>query len=158
MKPLICLASTALFASLIAISSPAQAQSDEDIFLGEAAIVGSWSFQTAPYRGETCVMSGNMNVQPTSSPDVFTCSFTATEECQGQDAWVVEQTCKAISRDGRVSIKSTIVNFLESKEFTGSYVPDHFALNLVSRELMTGSLVSAVTAPIEFRRNAENVS
>ena len=103
-------------------------------------------------------MSGNMSIRPTNNSEVFSCSFTAVEDCQGQDKWVVEQTCKAVSRDGRVSIKSSIVNFLEAKAYTASYAPDHFALNVVSKELMTGSLVSAVTAAVEFRRDADNVS
>ena len=152
------LSSVMLIAGLLAI--PAGAQQDEraDTFIGPSPVIGSWSFQTAPYRQGTCTMSGQMNIRPTSSANIFSCSFTATEECTGQDKWVVEQTCKAINREGRLSIESTIVNFLEAKQFTDSYVPDHFALRVVNRELMTGSLISAVSAPIEFRRDAENVS
>ena len=66
-------------------------------------------------------MSGNMNIRPTAAPNTFSCSFTAVEECTGQDKWIVEQTCKAVNRDGRLSIKSSIVNFLEAKKGTLAY-------------------------------------
>jgi len=156
MKRLTCLALGAFATALIAV--PTSAQEESDTFIGRSPVVGSWSFRTAPYRGDACVMSGNMNIRSTEKPNVFACSFTAVEECTGQDKWVVEQTCKAVNRDGEVSIKSQIVNFLESKEYTASYVPDHFGLTLVSRELMTGALISAVSAPVEFRRVADNLS
>jgi len=157
MKRLICLSLGALTTALVAMPASTQQRSG-DTFIAPSPIVGSWSFQTAPYRGEACVMSGNMNIRPTENSEVFACSFTAIEECTGQDKWVVEQTCKAVNRDGEVSIKSQIVNFLESKEYTASYVPDHFGLTLVNRELMTGALISAVSAPVEFRRIADNLS
>ena len=156
MKRLISLAACAITAMFGIM--PASAQDGNDTFIGPSPIVGAWSFRTAPYRDGVCVMSGNMHIRPTGNSEVFSCSFTAVEECPGQDKWVVEQTCKAVNRDGRLSIKSTIVNFLESKEFTASYVPDHFGLTVVNRELMTGSLISAVTAPVEFHRDADNVS
>lgn len=160
MRPSYILISAMLAAT--GVGGPANTQEDNDeaprTYIGPSPIIGAWSFKSAPYRQESCTMSGNMNIQPTSSPNIFKCSFTATEECVGQDKWVVEQTCQAINREGRLSIESTIVNFLEAKPLTDSYQPDHFALNVVSRELMTGSLISAISAPIEFRRNAENVS
>jgi hypothetical protein len=143
---------------ITAVPAPAQEDENARTYVGPSSIVGAWSFRSAPYRGDACIMSGHMNIRPTTSPGIFSCSFTASEECAGQDKWVVEQTCKAISREGRLSIESKIVNFLEAKQFTQSYAPDHFALTIVNRELMTGSLVSAVSAPIEFRREVENVS
>lgn len=157
MNRFICL-SAIIMASHLASAPPAKAQANDKAFIGSSPIVGSWSFRTAPYHEETCVMSGNMSIRPTETADVFNCSFTAVEECTGFDKWVVEQTCKAVNQDGRLSIRSTIVNFLEAREYTESYVPDHFGLEVVSRELMTGYLISAVSAPIEFRREADNVS
>jgi len=156
MKRLISLVACALTVALGPV--PTSAQERSETFIGPSPVVGAWSFRTAPYRGDICVMSGHMNIRPTDNSEVFSCSFTAVEECVGQDKWVVEQTCKAVSREGRLSIKSTIVNFLESKEFTSSYAPDHFGLTVVSKELMTGALISAVTAPVEFHRTADNVS
>ena len=103
-------------------------------------------------------MSGHMNIRPTATAGVFACNFTAREDCTGQDTWIVEQSCKAVNRDGQLSIKSNIENFLESKEFTDSYEPDNFSLQVESRERMSGLLVSAVTAPIEFRRKPDNLS
>jgi len=63
-----------------------------------------------------------------------------------------------VNRDGQLSIKSSIENFLEAKEFTDSYVPDNFSLQVESRERMSGLLVSAVSAPVEFRRKPDNLS
>lgn len=156
MKRLTCLFLGAFAAALIAV--PTSAQEDSDTYISRSPIAGSWTFRTTPYRGGSCVMSGNMNIRATENTNVFACSFTAVEECTGQDKWVVEQTCKAVNNDGEVTIKSQIVNFLESKEYTASYVPDHFGLTLVSRELMTGALISAVSAPVEFRRIPDNLS
>jgi len=115
MKRLFCLTAAMLTGAII--GAPASAQGGSDTFIGPSPIVGSWSFRTVPYRQDTCVMSGNMSIRPTNNSEVFSCSFTAVEDCQ-----------------------------------------DHFALNVVSKELMTGSLVSAVTAAVEFRRDADNVS
>lgn len=142
---------------VLGVSIPA-AHSDTESFKEPSPIVGSWSFETAPYREATCVMSGNMNIQATPTPDVFNCSFTAIEACEAREKWVVEQTCKAVSVEGKVLVESSIVNFLEARDYTASYAPDHFQLQVQSRELMTGSLISAVTAPVEFRRNADNLS
>lgn len=158
MTPLKRLIAASFVTCLIGLPCYAQDQRSEETFIGQSPVVGSWSFKTTPYRQGTCKMSGNMNISPTERANMFTCSFTATEECKGQDKWVVEQTCKAVNQDGQLSIKSSIVNFLDGKEYTASYVPDHFALNIISRELMSGSLVSAVSAPVEFRRDADNVS
>lgn len=152
------LSSLTLLFAFVATPVYAQEQGEPGTFIGPSPIIGSWSFHSAPYREGTCIMSGNMSIRPTSSREIFSCSFTAVEDCEGQDKWVVEQTCKAINREGRLTIKSTIVNFLEAKAFTDSYAPDHFSLDVVSKELMTGALISAVTAPVEFRRDADNVS
>ena len=38
------------------------------------------------------------------------------------------------------------------------YVPDNFTLTIQSDERMFGALVSAVTAPVEFRRANDGIS
>jgi len=156
MKRILYLASLALCAALL--PSSGNTQSEEQGFTRPSPVTGSWSFESSRYREGTCVMSGHMSIRPTSKAGVFACSFTAIEDCTGQDTWVVEQSCKAVNRDGRLSIKSNIENFLEAKEFTDSYVPDNFSLQVESRERMSGSLLSAVIAPVEFRRNPDNLS
>lgn len=156
MKQILYLASLALCAALLPFN--ANTQSEDRSFTPPSPITGSWSFESARYRGGACVMSGHMNIRPTAKADVYACNFTALEDCTGQDTWVVEQSCKAVNRDGQLSIKSNIENFLEAKEFTDSYVPDNFSLQVESRERMSGLLVSAVSAPVEFRRKPDNLS
>ena len=162
MKRLIFYTFATLLLALTAFPSNGQDSGEDkterETFVGPPPVVGSWKFQSSRYRADSCVMSGNMYIRQTSSANVFKCSFTAIEDCDGQDKWVVEQTCEATLGDGRLGIKSEIVNFLQAKEFTASYAPDHFALTVDNRELMTGSLVSAVVAPVEFRRQADNLS
>ncbi len=104
-------------------------------------------------------MTGRMSIRSsTVSPNAFTCSFVSVEDCNGLDPWVVEQSCEAEKRDAELTISSRIVSFLEAKEFTGSYAPDHFVLNINSKSQMTGALISAIKAPVEFRREKENLS
>ena len=159
MKRFIHLASTALLLAFSLPFSMAQDREEQpERFVPPSSIVGAWSFETELYRGQSCKMSGNMNINPTDRPNVFNCSFTAIEDCIGQDEWVVEQTCKLVNTEGRLTVKSQIVNFLQSKEYTASYAPDHFSLQVQNRQLMTGSLISAVTAPVTFRRNPDNLS
>lgn len=147
-----------LLASLLASTVPSQAQTPSDTFIPPSPIIGSWSFQTDEYREGTCKMSGKMSIRKTSEANAFTCSFVSIEKCDGSDRWVVEQTCEVSKHDKELTISSQIVNFLEAREFTGSYAADHFVLNIASKHLMTGSLVSAVRAPVEFRRDKENLS
>ena len=158
MKQILCFAGLALSLVLTAAPSEGQADSERKTYLGPSPVVGSWKFETARYREDACVMSGNMHIRPTESQTDFNCSFTAVEDCVGEDKWIVEQTCEANLANGKLAIRSTIVNFIEAEAFTDSYAPDHFALSVISREFMTGKLVSAVVAPIEFRREADNVS
>ena len=141
-----------IMSALLASANPAAA---EDV---PASISGTWAFETSDYRDGTCRMSGKMHIRPSKSQTNLTCSFTAIEECAGSDRWVVEQTCAASRRDTELSISSKIVSFLEAKEFTDSYAPDHFLLNVINKERMTGSLVSAIRAPVEFWREEENLS
>ena len=148
----------ALIATLLASAAPSSAQDKPKTFATPSSIIGNWTFQTAKYRDSTCQMSGRMSIKPSITPSAFTCSFTAIEECAGADRWVVEQTCEAVKRNADLTISSQIVNFLESKEFTGSYAADHFVLKINNKHLMTGSLVSAVKAAVEFRREEENLS
>ncbi|MEL7129786.1 MAG: hypothetical protein AAGK23_09580 [Pseudomonadota bacterium] len=124
----------------------------------EENIIGSWSFETDRYRADTCVLYGSMQVRPTAEEDIYRCTFTAVEDCDGQDRWVVEQTCRA-SRDGdNLAIQSTIVNFLEFEQHTENYAPDHFALAVESANKMVGTLVSAIRAKVTFERTPDTIS
>ena len=53
---------------------------------------------------------------------------------------------------------ATIEEMLETKMPEMYYVPDNFTLTIQSHERMFGALVSAVTAPVEFRRANDGIS
>ncbi|MEO0882610.1 MAG: hypothetical protein AAFY34_07720 [Pseudomonadota bacterium] len=131
------------------IALPASAQTD---------IVGSWTFETDRYRAGVCQLYGTMKVRTTPEDGKYRCAITAVEDCQNEDRWVVEQTCSAYRAENTLSVRSTIVSFIEADVNPENYVPDHFALEIESSDRMNGSLVSAIIAPVEFRRTTEGIS
>ncbi len=121
-------------------------------------VLGNWSFQTSPYRSGQCVMTGTMNLSPHPDADRYTCELTAVEMCSMWGRSVVRQSCSATRFGNQVSIRSTIEEMLESKFEGLVYVPDNFTLTIQSSQRMFGALVSAVTAPVEFRRATDGIS
>ncbi|MFN3608819.1 MAG: hypothetical protein ACK4Y9_07130 [Hyphomonas sp.] len=121
-------------------------------------VLGSWSFQTSPYRSGQCVMSGTMRLSPHEDEDRYACELTAVEMCSMWGRSVVRQSCEARRFGDQVSIRSTIEEMLESKFEGLLYVPDNFTLTIQSHERMFGALVSAVRAPVEFRRANDGIS
>jgi hypothetical protein len=125
-------------------------------------VLGTWRFQTKPYRGGQCIMSGLMHLKDAPESGVYSCELTALEVCSLWGRSRVRQSCEARRFGNQVSVRSSIEEFLETKsdleDYTFNYVPDNFALTVQSAERMYGSLVSAVTAPVEFRRTREGVS
>jgi len=125
-------------------------------------VLGTWTFQTTPYREGQCLMSGTMRLMPAPEEGVYKCELTAMEVCSLWGRSLVRQSCTARRFGNQVSIRSTIEEMLETKladdgmEFT--YVPDNFALTIQSAQRMFGSLVSAVAAPVEFRRAESGIS
>jgi hypothetical protein len=117
-------------------------------------IAGAWRFETAPYDGGACRMTGTMTIVRGRGANAYTCTFIATESCRwGQ--WSAEQRCTA-QRDGaRVDIASTIVRLTPPGT---SYVPDNWSLTIRSSDLMVGELRSADIAGVEFRRGPALVS
>ncbi len=143
----------------VPVMTMAAAQSaDAPAGADKARIEGSWKFQTEPYREGTCVLSGTMQIRPTETADQYNCQFTAIEDCQGQDRWVVQQTCEAARKDGRLSITSSITGFIEAEAITDAYQTDNFVLQITSSSVMDGWLVSAISAPVAFYRALDIVS
>ncbi len=147
-----------LFATLLSGGlTSASAQS------GAERAIGSWDFQSVPYRDDTCQMSGTMRIRPDRdasgrSTGELSCAFTAVEACIGQDRWIVEQICTVENSGDQLSISSSIVNFIEADTFTGSYLPDHFVLTIESASRMKGQIISSISAGVEFVRQEEAVS
>ena len=138
------------------IAGPALANSGKD--KDPSDVLGSWSFQTSPYRSGQCVMSGTMRLSPHPDEGLYECELTAVEMCSMWGRSVVRQSCEARRFGDQVSIRSTIEEMLESKLEGLLYVPDNFTLTIQSQERMFGALVSAVTAPVEFRRANDGIS
>ena len=146
-------------ALLIAVAMtvlPASASKDGKGDPGD--VLGTWSFQTKPYRQGECVMTGTMNLSPHPEDGEYTCELTAVEMCSMWGRSVVRQSCAAKRFGNQMSIRSRIEEMLESKVEGLIYVPDNFTLTVQSEDRMFGALVSAVTAPVEFRRANDGIS
>ncbi|MEM9739234.1 MAG: hypothetical protein AAF829_05140 [Pseudomonadota bacterium] len=141
-----------------AFAGPATADADP------SDILGIWSFQTQPYRDGQCIMSGTMHLSHDSEnqEDLYACELTALEMCSLWGQSIVRQSCQARRFGDQVSIRSEIAEVLERKgeleNFSFNYVPDNFAVTVKSPIRMYGALVSAVTAPVEFRRQVDGIS
>lgn len=120
--------------------------------------LGNWTFQSVPYRDNTCQMSGTMQIRPDAKTGTLSCAFTAIEACIGQEQWIVQQTCSVERNGNQIAMRSSIINFIEADVFTDSYMPDHFILNVDSSTKMTGQLISTISAQVEFVKLEENVS
>lgn len=151
---------TALIAALIALApaSPALAGEDSARQVVDTDILGTWSFQTKPYRQGSCLMTGTMHLSPHEDRGLFNCELTAVEMCSMWGRSVVRQSCEARRFGNQVSIRSTVEEMLESKAEGLTYMPDNFTLTIQSSKRMFGALVSAVTAPAEFLRSNDGVS
>lgn len=151
---------TVLIAALFAMASasPALAGEDEASRIIDTDILGTWSFQTKPYRQGSCLMTGTMYLSPHEEEGVYKCELTAVEMCSMWGRSVVRQSCEARRFGNQVSIRSRVEEMLESKAEGLTYVPDNFTLTIQSSKRMFGALVSAVTAPAEFLRSNDGIS
>jgi len=145
----------AMAALVLLASAPASAGNmDADA----SDVLGTWTFQTRPYRNGQCLMTGMMNLSPHPEPGQYACEITAVEVCSIWGRSVVRQSCQARRFGDQVSIRSQIEEMLESKVEGLVYMPDNFTLTIESADRMFGALVSAVTAPAEFRRANDGIS
>lgn len=142
-----------LLASTIMMLFPATADTRDP-----GDVLGSWTFQTKPYRGGQCMMSGTMRLSDDPQEGVYGCELTAVEVCSMWGRSVVLQTCRARRFGNQVSVRSQISQMLEQKAEGLIYVPDNFSLTIQDASRMFGALVSAATAPVEFRRTEDGIS
>lgn len=152
LRPVLGLMFIALVAGLPAGAVKGKGETDK------SDVLGNWSFQTRPYREGQCVMTGTMNLSPHPDEGLYTCEITAVEMCTMWGRSVVRQSCEARRFGDQVSVRSTIEEMIETKAPDMVYVPDNFTLTIQSHERMFGALVSAVTAPVEFRRANDGIS
>lgn len=144
---------TALIGAVMLLCAPVMAEDTDP-----TDVLGTWSFQTKPYRGGECLMTGTMTLAPHEDKGQYACELTAVEVCTLWGRSVVRQSCQARRFGNQVSIRSEIEEMLESKVEGLIYVPDNFTLTVQSADRMFGALVSAVTAPAEFRRANDGIS
>ncbi|MGH1420225.1 MAG: hypothetical protein ACRBEQ_00270 [Hyphomonas sp.] len=151
---------TVLIAALFVLSStsPAFAGEEDKSGIIDTDILGTWSFQTKPYRQGACLMTGTMYLSPHEEEGLYNCELTAVEMCSMWGRSVVRQSCEARRFGNQVSIRSKVEEMLESKAEGLTYVPDNFTLTVQSSKRMFGALVSAVTAPAEFLRSNDGIS
>ena len=143
-----------LFAGALALSlMPASADTKDP-----GDVLGSWSFQTKPYRGGQCIMTGTMRLSHNDEEGLYDCELTAVEVCSMWGKSVVLQQCSARRFGNQVSVRSQITQMLEQKIEGLIYVPDNFSLTIQDSSRMWGALVSAATAPVEFRRSEDGIS
>ena len=121
-------------------------------------VLGSWTFKTKPYRQGQCLMTGTMRLTEAPEEGLYGCELTAVEVCSMWGRSVVLQSCSARRFGNQVSIRSTISQMLERQTEDLIYVPDNFSLTIQDASRMFGALVSAATAPVEFRRSEEGIS
>ncbi|MEC7289642.1 MAG: hypothetical protein VXW22_06070 [Pseudomonadota bacterium] len=145
---------TALCAGLLSLCLlPASADTKDP-----SDVLGSWSFQTKPYRQGQCLMTGTMRLTSHPEDGLYDCELTAVEVCSMWGRSVVEQKCEARRFGNQVSIRSQITQMLEAKLEGLVYVPDNFSLTVQDHSRMWGALLSAATAPVEFRRSEDGIS
>lgn len=121
-------------------------------------VLGTWTFQTKPYRNGQCIMSGTMHLRDHPAEGLYDCELTAVEVCTMWGRSIVEQSCEARRFGNQVSVRSRISQILEKKTQSLLYVPDNFSLTVQDENRMWGALISAATAPAEFRRSEEGIS
>lgn len=145
---------TTLLAGLMALCFlPASADTKDP-----SDVLGSWTFQTKPYRQGQCIMTGTMRLSSHPAEGLYECELTAVEVCSMWGRSVVLQQCQARRFGNQVSIRSQITEMLEQKVEGLIYVPDNFTLTIQDQSRMWGALVSAATAPVEFRRSEDGIS
>lgn len=81
-----------VFAGFLACA-PAHADSKSET--DPTDVIGTWSFQTKPYRGGECMMSGTMYLSPHPEDGQYACELTAVEVCSMWGRSVVRQSCQA---------------------------------------------------------------
>ena len=145
------LGAVALLMTLILPATASQKRDPMDV-------LGTWTFQTKPYRDGQCVMSGTMHLTDHPETGRYNCELTAVEVCSMWGRSIVLQNCDARRFDDQVSIRSSIAQILEKKTENLIYIPDNFSLTVQDQSRMWGALISAATAPVEFRRAEEGMS
>lgn len=122
-------------------------------------IRGNWTFVSE--LDQPCTFDGTAFIGEALEGGLA-CELTAHQSCEavGQDdpvSWTVRQTCKVTRSGNQLLIQSEIKEFLGGN-FSASYLPDHFILDVKSDDLMEGSLVSYSRHPAKWTRDEGPIS
>ena len=131
-----------------AIATPALAQPAQRA----PNIAGEWVFESPLEPDDGCVISGRAVLTPTRERGVYTLTTRGQEQCPDGN-WTSEQNCTARQTGNRVDITCEVV-----RANPGNYAPDDFQLDVQSRELMTGMLLSTRNGRATWRRARAYVS
>ncbi|MGB3625413.1 MAG: hypothetical protein WA989_06290 [Henriciella sp.] len=111
---------------------------------------GLWTFEADVQQ--ICSFTGQARLIPRDDPSSYGCELTARQDCPAVDVtYTVEQTCTADVEDGVLTVRSTIVNFLEGSP-TGNYLPDNFQLRIEDASTLNGVLLGTGAYPAIWRR------
>ncbi|MEQ9317221.1 MAG: hypothetical protein RLN72_15315 [Henriciella sp.] len=134
-------------AIMAAGSAPALAQSATPL---PPNLAGLWNFEAEVQP--ICSFTGQARLIPQADPASFGCELTARQDCPAADVtFTVEQTCTARIEDGELTVRSTIVNFLEGAP-TAFYLPDNFQLEIKDESTLDGVLLGSGAYPAIWRR------
>ena len=129
-----------------------------------SSIAGSWKFRTAPLPSNACIISGDITIAKTATPNVWSCEFISREDCGAGAAasfQKVAQSCQAITVGKAVEITSKVKAVLDAGPAErradlmtpGRYQADDFSVTLQpSGAEMTGRFHSLQAAGVRFWR------
>jgi hypothetical protein len=130
----------------------------------EPNISGSWKFKTAPLPSNACIISGDITISSTPTPNVWSCEFISREDCGAGDAasfQKVAQSCQAVTVGKAVEITSKVKAMLdagpperrEDLMTPNRYRADDFSVTLQPSGVeMTGRFHSLQAASVRFWR------
>lgn len=124
----------------------------------EVQILGTWAFETEPYRGGACAITGLAHLTPGQDDRTHECKLTVAEQCTNEARTMVLQSCTARRIGPILVIRSKILEKLEEGDADILYFADNFQLKIISGDEMTGQLKSASDATVHFTRDAGGIS
>lgn len=127
-------------------------------------IGGTWKFKTEPLPSNGCIISGDMTIAKTATPNLWSCEFVSREDCGTKDHprfQKVAQSCRAVSVGKAVEITSAVKAIVDAGPpeerdammTPGRYRADDFSVMLApSGDEMTGGFHSLQKAGVRFWR------
>lgn len=131
---------------------------------GASTVAGAWKFKTDNLPKNGCIITGDMTIAKTSTPNVWSCEFTSREDCgvkPNTRFQRVKQSCRAITIGRTVEITSKVEAIIDAGPpelradlmAPGRYKADDFSVTLQpSGDEMIGRFHSLQVAGVRFWR------